>query len=62
MRANTALLLPRSRILQAEEAAPGGGRNDHALGRPIVADGEIHASPVGGGEIAGLLEEKSGGR
>jgi len=45
----------------ANRFLPGGGRNDDAPGRPIVADGEFHPGPVGSGQLGGLLEDESGG-
>ena len=52
--------MTRSGPFQPEEPVAGRRREKHALGRPIVVDGEIHSGPVGGGEIAGLLEDESG--
>jgi hypothetical protein len=36
-------------------------RHNHPLGRPVVADGEIHLGPVGRGEVGALLGDEAGG-
>jgi hypothetical protein len=48
------------RMLQAVEPVAG-GRDENGLVRAVVGGGDEQRGPVGGGEVAVLLEIESGG-